>query len=360
MPRSFLTELQTSFEEALARELPEEISNGVTEEAIRQVIETSCGKIVESILNDLKQQAPAMLRSERRKQAGFENRTFERWQPAFDLYELILGIVAQVGAEHDATLRPAAAAADNWTFESISHLHARGLLVAREIYALLRGGFPDGALARWRTLHELTVTAMFLHRQDSQIAFRYLASSRFQALRAARQFNDFATRARMQPFSEDELQRMEAECNDLAEQLGGRLKRDYDWAAPALNRALVTFDQIEREVGMDHWRPRYRWACQHNHGGHRPLENLLGLSEAVDQFLLVGASNSGFVDPLHMSAISLTQLFSIFLLHAEKLDRIVMIDLVQSLVDELGETALSVEQETLKAARARKGSETDE
>jgi hypothetical protein len=41
--------------------------------------------------------------------------------------------------------------------EALGSLVTRALLVFREIISLCEAGFPDGALARWRTLHELYV-----------------------------------------------------------------------------------------------------------------------------------------------------------------------------------------------------------
>ena len=42
-------------------------------------------------------------------------------------------------------------------FEALIGLYARACRVAREVHHLLSGGFPFGALARSRTLHELAV-----------------------------------------------------------------------------------------------------------------------------------------------------------------------------------------------------------
>lgn len=200
---------------------------------------------------------------------------------------------------------------------------------------------------------------MFISQNAPEIALRYLSSFHFQALRAARQLNEFAERAGMEPFPDGEIEAMERDCAALEAQIGDRLKRDYDWAAPAFGGASPTFDRIEEAVGMDHWRPRYRWASQHNHGGHRPLMKLLGMCESTDPLFLVGPSNSGFVDPLHMSAISLMQLFSTFLLLQSNLDRILMIDIIRTFVDELGSVAFEVEKATFAGARDTKAPTDD-
>lgn len=50
----------------------------------------------------------------------------------------------------------------DYLFEALTGLHARACRVAVEIHHLLAGGFPMGALARCRTLHEIAVTMMIL------------------------------------------------------------------------------------------------------------------------------------------------------------------------------------------------------
>ncbi|HST37380.1 MAG TPA: DUF5677 domain-containing protein [Allosphingosinicella sp.] len=353
MSKTFLNEFQQAFEKSLKDQWTKGASEEQLLEGMGAAFERSRAQIGPTILKDLKRRTKSMLKAERAKIAGFEKRNFDRWKPAFDIFEAILEIVHEVGAQHDADFRPQAIRNQDWRFEAVSHIHARGLLVAREIYGLLRCGFPDGALARWRTLHELTTTAIFISQCEPEIAFRYLASFRFAALRAARQLSEFAERADMEPFSAEEIRLMEEECVALTRHIGERLKSDYDWATPSLGNGKATFDRIEKSVGLDHWRPRYRWASQHNHGGHRPGMNLLGACESEEPLFLVGPSNSGFVDPLHMSSVSLMQLFSTFLLNEPNLDRIIIVDVVNSLVDELGPLAIEVERTSLEARRAR-------
>ncbi|MFC7164719.1 DUF5677 domain-containing protein [Halospeciosus flavus] len=43
-----------------------------------------------------------------------------------------------------------------------------------EIHHLLKGGFADGAFARWRSLHELSITTTFIKQAGSDTAERFL------------------------------------------------------------------------------------------------------------------------------------------------------------------------------------------
>lgn len=54
------------------------------------------------------------------------------------------------------------AASYGTNIEALGYIYGRGLLFSNEIYRLLTGGFPDGALARARALLELIVLARFI------------------------------------------------------------------------------------------------------------------------------------------------------------------------------------------------------
>ena len=62
----------------------------------------------------------------------------------------------------------------NSTYKAVLWLHARCLQAFREIECLMRGGFPDGAFARWRTMLELFVFAKFIKKYGEKVADAYL------------------------------------------------------------------------------------------------------------------------------------------------------------------------------------------
>ena len=69
--------------------------------------------------------------------------------------------------------------------------------------------------------------------------------------------------------------------------------------------------------------PRFKWASQHTHGGHRPFGTTPGTAESKKPVLLIRQSNSGLVDPLHMTAISLTHITASLLLSRPDTDRVI-------------------------------------
>ncbi|KAB1448544.1 DUF5677 domain-containing protein [Bordetella bronchiseptica] len=345
-----LTLLESIFKEAMEKLAKEgrQIPDTLQQELFNEQVEI----LPEQQLAILLKNAPQMLKEHRSLERGFQARSFRRWRGAFDLFETIIVMCSEVCEANELEGRQAAIEGDDFIFEALSGLAPRALLVAREILCLLRGGYADGALSRWRTLHEITVTALFLASQNQEISFRYLASFAYQSRHAAKQLNKYADRNSIQPFSEEELADMEERCAHFDKRLNPPFKGgDYDWAAPALNGRAANFAHIEEAVGLDHWRPYYRWASQHTHSAHRPGDRLLGMSEAAGVGTLAGASNSGFVDPFQLTAHSLTKTVSAVLLYTPNLDRLVHVKILMLLVDRLAAAAIRLEANSLRRHR---------
>lgn len=345
-----------------------EMISGPTEQAILKALKSDnlskekIKEFTESLINDgsrklasgLKKTAPEMLAKEREFINGFVERCYARWKAPIDLLRIIRTASQEI-AECHAHKGPEGI--DPITFVALAHLQPKALLITNEILWLLEGGYADAALARWRTLHEVVVTAMFIAKHGADTARDYRYSEVFTNRRAAGNLNVHSQRARIERFSDAELEAMDRECEAAEAAIGRKLKGEFDWAGPALKSksSQVRFAQIETDVGMDHWRPRYKWACQHSHAGFSGPQKLLGMSEAKQFMFQVGPSNSGFVDPLHMTAISLHQMTSTFLLSGTPdLGRVVYVTVIGHLVDELGPLSVNVEKVTReKAANQR-------
>jgi hypothetical protein len=137
-----------------------------------KAIKEQLPNVAKNLLNRLKAKAPGMLRKHREMDAGFSARNFERWREGFDLLQMLVVIGEESGSDFNTEFRPKAVEQRNLVFEAVCGLHARAVLVAREILCLLEGGFADGALARWRSLHEIAVVSAFLSERDNELAER--------------------------------------------------------------------------------------------------------------------------------------------------------------------------------------------
>jgi hypothetical protein len=156
----------SNFDEILEQVFQQIIAdNAMTPEQLSAAAGSVANGVMDQIADDmrknLKRGAPATLRKTVRGTAGFERRNLQRWRKPFNLIELILEIAAEVGGKFNNEIRPIAVQEKDYLFEALTHLHARALLVG-ECVCLMKGGFAEGALSRWRTLHELNVIAAFL------------------------------------------------------------------------------------------------------------------------------------------------------------------------------------------------------
>lgn len=126
------------------------------------------------ILPGVKKDMPSMLRAHRKEMKGFEKRLHSDWKIPFDLLEAFLIMAFEAGNEFNKEFRKGEAEAQNYIFDALTRLHARACQIASEVLVLLKSGFADGAHARWRSLHEVTVVASFIKTHGNEVAERYL------------------------------------------------------------------------------------------------------------------------------------------------------------------------------------------
>ncbi|WP_027258557.1 DUF5677 domain-containing protein [Leisingera aquimarina] len=321
--------------------------NDFLEESLPKIIQKSIDDCVNNSLRSYRQTAEKTLHKVRNEAKGFESRTFKRWKSAFDHLEMMWHIAQELGEAHSKDFDSKNLEDTHIVMAAISEIFPKALIVTREIICLLKGGYPDGALARWRSLHELTVSAMYILEEGKEPALNYMLSVHFSARRAAHQLNEHAERARMEPFSDEMLRTFDSHCAEAEKQLDRKIDRDKNGEWPAINLAHRNYADMERHVGMEHWRPRYKWASRHTHADFVPNDKLLGMSETKNHITLVGASNSGFADPLMMTAISLAQITNTYLSVTPNFDRTVHSRVILELSNEMNDIAIKTRDDTL-------------
>ena len=92
----------------------------------------------------------------------FEYNMYRRWGKALDALEMLILLSFECGDAFNSFFREKAVSENDLVFEVLTRIHARACQVAYEIFTLLKAGYADGAHARWRCLHELTVIGVFI------------------------------------------------------------------------------------------------------------------------------------------------------------------------------------------------------
>lgn len=332
------------FERQLAECIEEaELENTEIESLVQNTMLEAVQYAASTLLKELKRTAPIRLREQRTLKRGFQARTFKRWKDGLDLLNILLVVSFEVGSKYNELNRPSAVENNDYRFEALVNLHARALRVAHEIHALLLSGFPDGALSRWRTLHEIAVIMTFLRYCDPIVSERFVVHRQITEYKAIKQYREYQDRANLEPIEDSQYEAARETKESIIEDYGSEMTRDYGWAALVLNAKNPSLLDLETHVGLDHWRPRFKWACDDIHGGYRPVGTSLGESEACEPLLLAGASNSAFTDPAHMMAISLDLANHALLLDDSSIDLLVISGVLRTLTDEVGETFLRID-----------------
>ena len=339
--------LTQAFYDAIEKRLSELQESG-DETSISDVIEGSISDMVPRLAKFIKDKllsdSERMLKERRELFTQFCKKNHERWQAAFDLFETFIVICTEAGENFNKTYRPTAVKKNDVVFDIVVRHHARACHIAQEIMCLLKAGFPDGAHARWRALHEVTTTAMFIRKHGRECAERFYWYDIVESYRGMSQHRKYEYRLREQGPTDDEF----AECEKLYHQLiakyGNNFGKPYGWASHFMPSKRITFADIEKDVSLDHMRPYYKWASQNIHAGAKGINKKLGLCEATEDMLLVGQSNSGMTDPAHASAISLAQITTTLLNIEPNIDRLVILNIILEMQEEVGQAFLQCEK----------------
>ncbi|MDX2261527.1 MAG: DUF5677 domain-containing protein [Gemmatimonadales bacterium] len=243
------------------------------------------------------------LRKEVRAVRQFEKRLNKRWARPLAELDIVVELAERLG---EATWFRHAEANKTENAASVSAmvtLHSRAIRAAREIGVLLRAGYPEGALARWRTLHELVVTAAFIHGKGEECAERYLDHSCVDACRSLLQSEKVAEQYEGHRPPEDTVAAWKEEYERALARYGDNFASDYGWAQPYLDAKKVTFRLLEDAVDLASLRPPYRLASGHVHANRQaPWSDF---SNPTNVGPLSGPSNFGLAQPGEMTAKSL-------------------------------------------------------
>ena len=300
-----------------------------------ELILTTSDQVADDLLRTLKRRWRSEYRVQSREQQGFRRRLRRRWREPLDLYGMLIAVAFELGDQVADEWRRQPDDGREHLGQTLLRLHARSCQVASEILALLEHGFADGAMARWRTMHEIAVTASFLSDHGNETAERYLLHDVVEAYRALPDYQRHCEALGEASFSATEAAEMKARHDALVLRFGREFAKPYGWAAAALRLPKPTFADIERASSLEHLRPYYRMASQNVHATPKGILFRLGLTD--EAVLLAGPSNIGLADPGQSAAISLMQVTASLLQLAPTLDHIIAARTIQRLVRDVCE-----------------------
>lgn len=277
---------------------------------------------------------------------SFIARNCERWKTGFRKLRTMQQISIEAGMAFQKQFLQHEEYVHDPLLGVLMRQHANACRITDEIIHLLKGGFPDGALARWRTLFEIAVTCMVLHKHGNEAAIDYIKHGKIKAIEGMEEYQKTAKEMRLEPYSETEFQ----EALKVKEELSSG-EPYFQWAKKYVGAGKM--EKLREYVGLGKWSHNYKLASRNIHADFSEMLSMLAMSEAKEDLLLVGPSNSGLMDPAHMTAITLSQITSTFLTaHIEEselldyTDNCVFLFLIQKYVDAVGEEFLACSRKT--------------
>lgn len=227
----------------------------------------------------------------------------------------------------------------------LNGIAVRALLITNEILCLIKNGFASGALARWRTLYEYSVIAVFIAQNGEEYAEKYLAYEDIANYSQALTYKKHSKELCFEDMPDDELNKLK-ELSDKAKQKFPNLNnKEYSWASPKVT--TPNFKSLAESTDINYYRPFYRFACNYNHGGVKglffDLGQIHGLSE--EDVNKIAQTNIGFTDPAQLTMRALIDIISALLSLNIDYSSLIQLIMLKDKIPVIAETFHKVEKE---------------
>jgi len=240
------------------------------------------------------------LSRQRRYERHFRRQLTKDYGGGLDLLRTFIALSADLGQIYQGSVD--LEDRDPHALEVSIRLHARACRVALEVHSLLTAGLPNAAIARTRTLHEISVVSTLIaDHEDSHpdLAERYFLHDAVLNRSDARVYQDVAAGLGLEQFEDDFIESTNSIADDLIGKYGPPYKKPYGWAAHLIGNPDPKFDQLEKAAGLEYLRGHYKWATREVHADSKGLR--LNTIERGDVIMhLAGATNLGLVEPAGM------------------------------------------------------------
>ncbi len=348
-------EVVISFTDDDAKELDKSARKFVEDE-LPKIVKRLPQQLARSIIKTLKATWPEHKAWEQQTHQGFQDRLADRWGEAFDLLGMLLTISREIGEDFHRRRRRSRARRNRHRTEVLARLHARACQVTGEIILLMQAGFADGAMARWRTLHEIAIVATLVAEHGDELAECYLAHDVVESRRALEMYKTTYKDLGYRPPPKREAKRTERIYQSVLQKYGNSFKNQYGWAAKHLGKANPNFADLEEAAQRSHMRSHYKMASQNVHAGVKGITDQFGMlpdSPAI----LAGVSNAGLDEPGQNAAITLNQITFLLLGPRIQLDELVtmriLVDIQKQTIDAFARAGRKLEREVKRRQAAK-------
>ncbi|WP_080845624.1 DUF5677 domain-containing protein [Cytobacillus gottheilii] len=271
----------------------------------------------------------------------YQENVTKDWKEALKLLKAIIRISEEASEEILNELkRGEYEDQNNLIYFVLFKIHSRSISISKEINLLLSNGYADGALARWRSLHESAIVFILLTSNFNNKDFTYNIIERYidySAIEVAKEVKKLSL-IQSSEMDNDYFKKIEKRKRELLSKYGKDFYYDNFWAAPLFGnkKGKIHFYELARKAGMGKLNQYYMKASQQVHLSPKGLVENLSIPADLDssKYLLYGSSLYGLSVPLQLTADSLIQITTNFILLQESLDRVVFSKFLSRLAKE--------------------------
>ena len=143
------------------------------EKSIHGKLDKLSSKIPEILLNRAETKRPAISLEARKHMLDFRQEIYQKWEDPIEKFRMLRSICFELGCDFARDLNKKPPKDKDSLREVLIVSQMRSCQIADEILYLIEGGFADGAMARSRSLHEISVISALVLRHGEEVARRY-------------------------------------------------------------------------------------------------------------------------------------------------------------------------------------------
>ena len=267
----FDEKLKNAESDAERKQIIDKFNNMDLQKAFEALLESAAKDNVDYLKSTMFQQVIAF----RAEENEFLARLEQKWWRAFAASEAMYIMTLEASKKYNNAVKamtPGERKMHKWQYAAQLHIHGRAMQIFLEIITLMKGGFADGAYARWRSLFELSIVSYFIRSNGEIVAQSFCESANSD--------------------------------------------NRYEWAKSSglwSKKSRLTFNDIRNKCVVDPaiWNLEYSLANKIIHASSQGTFNRLGSMSATHE-IPVGRSDYGLNEAGECSAISFAQITANF------------------------------------------------
>ena len=284
-------------------------------------------------------------------QEGYTNRLLHQYADVFlDYHSVIEFIDRQIRNLTDEHKDK-----NDILFSTIRNLCHKCIFIAREIECLMKNGFPNGALARWRTLFEYNMISNFILGQKDnapECAERYIYYADIERYKFAKAYKEHAPYFEFKKLSKKEFEEKQKIYDKLIKKYGEDFGKEYGWARKYLKNANFT-EIVKQSKINQHMILQYKWSCGYVHGNANNLYTNLAYLQSqqniYDDLTITDMSCYGFTEPLQLTCLCLIDILSdLYLCDRRKREDLVVLSVLMHYCKDIAKKCSKIEDEVKK------------